>query len=272
MFPIDYHVHTGYTADAEGTVEEYCVVAERLGIKEIAFTNHLIYPKPKSVPGFTDLTGISIQPSQIEKHVEEIETARKKFRINIKFGLEVDYFENHEKQIEELLDSYPLDFVMGSAHFVDGFCVSDKISAELFLKGNLVEKYKKYFDVLKKAVESQLFDVMAHADVIRKFSPEQVPFEKYAGDVEKVSELLYDNGVGIEINASGFRLINDTFPSMEFLGVCKKNNVKIITVGSDAHSPHALGFRTDELVERLKTIGYKNIYTFSKRKPKEFPI
>ncbi len=52
---------------------------------------------------------------------------------------------------------------------------------------------------LKKAIESQLFDIMAHPDVVRKYSVQysNIPFERYRDQVEAVrlSEQGYDYGI-----------------------------------------------------------------------------
>ena len=44
----------------------------------------------------------------------------------VKLGLEVDYFPGIERELAELLEPYPWDYLLGSVHFVDGFAVDQE--------------------------------------------------------------------------------------------------------------------------------------------------
>jgi len=276
MFPIDYHVHTDYTPHATGTVKEYCEMAKKIGIKEIAFTNHLILPKLGTIPR-SNLEMATMRVEQIPEYLREIEEARKQFNIKIRFGMEVDYFEDSEAKIEKVISDYPLDFILGSVHYVDGLVISmpPSYSSKIFPGKDIFQLYMKYFSKLKKAVESQLFDVMSHLDIIRKNTVQysNIPFEKYRKQAEAVANSLVDNGVGIEMNTFGYvHPVKDSYPSLEFLKICKNSGVKIVTIGSDAHSPSRLGADLERGIEKLKKAGYEKIYLFNQRKPKELLI
>ena len=43
---VDYHLHTAVTVDAHGTEEGCCQRAVALGLREIAFTNHVMSRYP----------------------------------------------------------------------------------------------------------------------------------------------------------------------------------------------------------------------------------
>lgn len=273
MYLVDYHIHTNYTRDAIGTVDEYCKRARELGLNEIAFTNHLIFPKFKSIPGVkqSELSKISIKLDQIENHYKEIESARKRFDMKIKFGLEIDYLEDYEREIERVINNHPFDYILGSVHFLNGFIIGDRDSTIEFFRGrDVLGAYKNYFLGLKKAIESRLFDVMAHPDIIRKYAVQyaDIPFEKYRNQIEDVTKALVKNKVGIELNTYGyFHPVNDSYPSIEFLKICKESGVKIVTIGSDAHSPARLGLGLEKGIEKLKSAGYEEITLFNQRKP-----
>jgi histidinol-phosphatase (PHP family) len=278
MFLVDYHIHTNYTRDATGTVKDYCEMAEKLGIKEIAFTNHLFLKKLDNVPGIesSEIPKMSIRLDEIPKHYEEIEKAREQFKLKIKFGMEIDYFEECEKEIERLIRGYPFDFVLGSVHIIDGFVIGDSNGAvKLFQQRDVFQTYIQYFSKLKKAIESQLFDVMAHPDIIRKYAVQYsvIPFEKYKDQIEDIVNSLVDNKIGIELNTYGYiHPVHDSYPSIEFLKICKEFGVKVVTIGSDAHSPSRLGDGLREGIEKLKKVGYEKICLFDQRKPEELVI
>ncbi|MCS7105733.1 MAG: histidinol-phosphatase [Candidatus Aenigmarchaeota archaeon] len=269
---IDYHLHTDYTKDAEGKVEDYCRVAKEKNLKEIAFTNHFNIIKLNS-------PGESILPEQISQYFQEIEKARKEFGLKIKFGLEVDYWKSEHKKIERILNEHEFDFLLGSVHYVDNISIAGKPENSInFFKGkSLQEAYEIYFDRVIETLESNLFDILAHPDYIRKnvikFFGKELPFEKYRNLVDKVIETLIANDIGIEINTSGFfHGTNDFFPSHEFLKLCLDSGVKVVIVGSDAHKPERVGDKVKEALERLKDIGFKKIYVYNKRRKKRLPI
>jgi len=268
---IDYHVHSNYTDDAEGSIEDYCRSAAEKNIEEICFTNHFI---AKDI-----LPQIRFKVEKIPDYIKDVESNRKRFNLTIKAGLEVDYWRSEHKAIEDILDRYPFDFILGSVHFIDDHVISGykEDAAKFFRNKSMLEIYRAYFMRVIEIVESGLFDVLAHPDYIRKnvimCFGQELPFEKYREYAEKAVEALVDNNTGIEINTSGyFHGINDFYPSLEFLKLCIERGVKTITIGSDAHTPSKVGDRFEEAVERLKRAGCKKISSFDKRKPKELPL
>lgn len=269
---IDYHIHSGYTWDVEGKLEDFCRAAEQKEIKEIGFVNHFIIIN-------LNKPGMTIEPEEIAKYLEDLELAKKKFNVRIKAGLEVDYWKSRHREIEEILDNHQFDFLLCSAHYLDGILVgaTKEEASKFFGNKNLIEIYQAYFSRVIETVESQLFDVLAHPDnirrnVIRCFGRELL-FERYRKDVEKVVEVLADNKVGIEVNSSGyFHGTGDSFPSSDFLKICFENGVKVVTVGSDAHSPSRVGSDLDKVIEKLKEVGFRKISSFDKRKSRELEI
>lgn len=269
---IDYHLHTGYTWDAKGKVEDFCEVAIEKKMEEIAFTNHfqiINIDKPRG----------SITPEQLFKHAKDIQIAKEKFDLKIKLGLECDYWQAYHRDIERVLDEHDFDFILGSVHYVEGYLIGAglKIAAKFFEGKSMYEVYEAYFKNVIETVESQLFDVIAHPDSIRKntvrFYGKELPFERYKILVEKLIEALVDNKVGIEINTSGYiHGINDCFPSLDFLKLCKGFGIKTVVIGSDAHSPIKIGFKLKEGIEKLRSTGYEKISLFDLRKAKQISI
>jgi len=261
---IDYHIHTGYSFDVEkdAQLSDYCRIAKEKNISEIAAVNHFVIILTK--PDYY----MSIE--QIPSYFEASKRAQEDFGLKIKVGLEVDYFQGKENETEKILDDHHFDIILGSVHRIDGILIDKPM---LLQKYSQKDFYKKYFSTLRLAIESHLFDVMAHLDIVRRwgipFYKKDLPFEDYKKEAEQVIEALVDNGVGIEINTSGFRNegINDSYPSLDLLTLCKKYGVKIVTIGSDAHSPSQVGLNLENGIEKLRKVGYDKIYTFDKRKP-----
>jgi histidinol-phosphatase (PHP family) len=261
---MDYHVHTSYTWDAKGNVEDYCKIAENKGIEEIVFTNHFI-------PFLLNIPKGSITKDGIEKNFKEIEEAKKKYNLKIKIGLEIDYNIAYEKIIENILNEYQFDFILGSIHFIDGIDIIGNQASIFFKDKSMHEAYERYFLELKKLSESGLIDVLAHPDYIRRSAIKYYGRDFIFGDNKNIIEELLDsmirNDVGLEVNTSGYRHgLNDSFPILEFLKFCFKKGLRKITIGSDAHSPEYLASYLDKGIEKIKSVGYNEICIFNKRK------
>ncbi|MGD2201110.1 MAG: histidinol-phosphatase [Candidatus Bathyarchaeota archaeon] len=261
----DYHVHESHSSDAPlATVERYCRVAERRGIDEICFTTHLIVAGPDIEHG--------IAPERIPEYLDEILEAQGDTEVQLRTGLEVDWFPKEERRIEAILQEYPLDYVLGSMHYVRGIDIGSKRHAPTFFLGkNLEEALDTYFYEWKKAIESGLFDVMAHPDYFRKYlgltHRMPISWEDYGTRVYDALDSLKSYGVGFEVNASGYRHnIQDVYPVKGFLRAAREAGVDKVTLGSDSHRVGGLGLNTLRGARRLLDAGFDYIYTFKGRK------
>ena len=266
----DYHIHESYSSDARGsTVESYIKAAEKKGIEEIAFTTHQIIKGPFSYFG--------VQPEEIPLYVDNIHRLDETTDVKLLVGLEVDYFPDAERELEAMIDEYPFDFVLGSVHFVGEYDVGARKDAPSYFAGrSLKDATSEYFEVWRRAIESGLFDVMAHPDYWRRFlylvRPEPAGFTEY-GLVDESIDSLISYDVGIEVNTSGLRHRDRRpYPVKKFLEAVHRVGLSKITLGSDSHVPDHLGYWLPEAVELLKDIGFKHISTYKDRKNKSHPI
>ena len=271
MLPlIDYHIHERRSRDALTTsIPEYIKVAEERGITEIAFTNHLI------TEGL--YTELSIKLSEIPEYIEEIRQAQAGTKVRLLAGLEVDYFPEEERHLETIISEHDFDFILGSTHFINGVYLGSKTKAEKFFINRSISKAAdEYYTTWRKAVESGLFDVMAHPDYWRKylyFYGKSATWQNYGSVVFEALEKAAECGVGIEVNTAG--IIAGTghfYPIPEFLLAAHGAGIEIVTVGSDSHTAGALGFKAEEAAKRLYETGFTSMSTFKGRRNKKIPI
>ena len=261
----DFHVHESHSGDAvEATVSGYLEAAENLRMDEICFTAHLITTG--------QYTRFSIQPHLIPEYIEEIERAQVSTNVRLRVGLEVDYFPEEERRIGSILNEYSFDFILGSLHFPRGFNMGSREGFADFSGDRKMEDVLSDFYCLwKEAVESKLFDAMAHPDYFRRAicqSGLPLPtFEKYGIEVLEAIDSMKSCGVGFEINSAGFRHnIDDFYPIEGFLKAAQQSGIETVTIGSDSHSVDQLGIGLEEAVKRLRDTGYSNVSTFFGRK------
>jgi histidinol-phosphatase (PHP family) len=253
---INYHIHTNTSSDAKGTIDEYCKKAVSLGFKEICFTNHHEFHDEKSSFFLTD--------EKIGKIISEIDAQRKKYpNLTIKFGVELGYSKEWKKQIVEFAKRYPFDYVLGSVHWIDDNNYADyKLPERLSTE----ERHKLYFAELNEMIRLGYCDCVGHLDVLHK-NTSYLPFHQYKSLIDNCIESMKENNIGFEFNTRGWRLPNkDSYPNAEMLKLLYDSGIRKVTIGSDCHNPEDFADGIKRGLELLKQTGFKEIYTFSKRK------
>ncbi len=264
-FPLDYHVHESRSRDAEGaTLPAMVREAEEKGIREIALTTHLIVVGPD--------IHLSVRMDELDEYFLDIERAQDDTNVVLRAGLEIDYFPGEEKRLEKIIDEHPLDYCLGSVHYLNGVDIGSRGGTSSFFGGRpLHEAADEYFMVWKMAAGSGLFDVLAHPDYWRKHlqtvRSEPATIEEYGSVYQEALRVLAKEGVGIEVNTSSIKVgLTEFYPVQGFLRAAYESGVTTVTVGSDAHTPSKLGYRLDEAAASLRRVGYESISTFKGRR------
>jgi len=261
---IDYHVHESHSRDAPtATIQSIIEAAEAKGVEEVAFTSHLILEGPDMYLG--------VQMDELDGYFRQVEEAQRDTAVRLRAGLEVDYFSSQERQIEAIIDEHPLDYVLGSTHYINGVDVGSRVEAKKFFMGRpLGEAADEYFAVWKKAVESGLFDSMAHPDYWRKFlhtaRAEPATWDEYGEVVAEAIDSLVSSDVGVEVNTSATRHgLGGFYPVRGFLEAAHGAGVRKVTLGSDTHVPEVLGYLIPEAAGLLSEVGFRQVSTFKGR-------
>jgi len=270
-FPFDYHVHESHSRDApDATLQAIIHEAEKRRIREIALTSHLIVSGPDMC--------LSVQMDELDEYFQGIEKAQDDTSVVLRAGLEVDYFPDEEKRLGKIIEEHPLDYSLGSVHYVNGVDIGSRVQAGSFFMGRpLHEAADEYFTVWRMAAETGLFDVLAHPDYWRKFlhtaRSEPAAFEEYGSIYKEALRVLAEEGVGLEVNTSSTKVgLTDFYPVQGFLQAAYAAGVNTVTVGSDSHSPSTLGHRLDEAAASLSRAGFESISTFRGRRNQKHQI
>jgi len=269
---MDLHLHTHETVDApSSTVEAMCQRAVDKGVREIAFTNHLVLGNER----------FTIAQEAFRRHVEDIQAAEEHFPgLTIRLGLEVDYFADKQSELQATLAEYqrltarPMDFIMGSIHHLWGeFYTTHQIRDTFYARHSPEELYPAYFELLADAISSGLFQVIAHPDCIKKGAKgisQPYPWDAYRAYAERAIDLLVSTGVAVEINTRGLQhACAEMYPSEPFLATyvasCRAaGRAPRVTLGSDAHNPASFGFALEEGAAFARRLGIDRLCTFER--------
>ncbi len=262
---IDYHTHHVRCGHASGELEEYVLRGIALKLDQLGLSDHmpLLHVDPK-----TYLSGMAMAMDELPRYVDECFQLKEKYKdhIDIRIGLEGDYIKGYESDIQAIVTSYPWDYVIGSVHFLGTWDISDFRQLEGWQGKDIFEVYRQYYEAVEQAAQTGFYDFIGHFDVIKRFGYKP---ERDTWQLEKSAlDTIREQGLAIELNASGLRMpCAEMFPSDRILRYCFEQGIPL-TIGSDAHQPERLGQYIDQAIELLKSIGFNQIATFSKRKQK----
>ncbi|MHA1862166.1 MAG: histidinol-phosphatase HisJ family protein [Candidatus Thorarchaeota archaeon] len=271
----DYHVHPNYSIDAEGSIEEFCEIALSRGLQEIAFTTHLDTDTVAddcyvNVKGKRVSTRSSVWLEDYEASIRSADDEYKEKGLRVRLGVEVDYIQDIDGALPESFHSTDFDVILGSMHLIDHIAISAKGRAEeAFRKYSMEELGNKYYTILLEAVESGLFDIVAHIDLYRRFG------QKFYGDgireiwkphIVDFADAMKRHNMGFEVNTSPLRRgQSQPMPDVEIIKKLEKEGVSIVTVGSDAHCPQDVGADIERAFQLLRESGFSSISKFDKR-------
>lgn len=260
---IDYHTHHDRCGHAEGCLEDYVRRGVEIGLKQLGLSDHmpLLHVDPA-----TYYPGMAMPMDELPRYVEEALRLKEKYKdqIDIRVGLEGDYIEGYEEEIERIVKGYPWDYVIGSVHFLGEWDISDSRQLHGWEGRDPFEVYRQYYDAVQKAARTGFYDFIGHLDVIKRFGFK--PDRDVRHLEEETLDVIQEQGVAIELNASGMRMpAEEMFPSRRILESCLARGIPV-TIGSDAHQPARLGEYLDQAVALLRDIGFRELATFANRK------
>lgn len=262
---IDSHSHTFYSKHAIGTVDELVRASIAAGVTVLTITDHAPFP--------VDMNN-RLLASELDRYFADIERVREIYQgqITILCGLELDYMPGTDAFNRELLARYPMDFVIGSIHYVE---VPDEAMVKVWELPRIAGEafLDRYFANLEGLLDSGLFDAVGHADTLLRGVPEDIFLRRF----EPLLAQLATSGIAFELNASGLRKssLDPTtgrevqgflsYPSRELVAQLISHEVPF-TVGSDTHDPNDAGAGIAELLEDLRPLGLKSISYYEMRR------
>ena len=278
----DYHVHPNYSIDAEGSIEEFCEMALERGLQEIAFTTHLDTDNHGddcfvNVKGKRVETRSSIWLEDYEASIRSADDEYKEKGLRVRLGVEVDFIQDIDGSLPERFHSTDFDIILGSVHLIDHIAISAEGRAEnAFKKYSMDELGDKYYTHIMEAVESDLFDILAHIDLYRRYG------QTFYGDgireiwkphISDLADMMKRHNVGFEVNTSPLRKgQTQPMPEVDIIKALKDRGVNIVTTGSDAHRPQDIGTGIESATQLLRESGFSNISQFEKRTAHEQSI
>jgi len=258
----DYHTHTPLCRHAVGEPTELAAQAVRIGLDELGFSDHA--PMPRD-----DFDDWRMRASELDAYVAKVEQARREYpNLTVKLALEIDYIPGYEDWIRALAARHPWDYLIGSVHYISpSWAIDNPQQMSQWKHHDPLEVWTAYFERLTAAAESELFDIIGHADLCKKFC--FYPAQDCTPLFERFLRAAKQHGAAIELNTGGLRKdCREIYPSLRILQLAARTGVPI-TFGSDAHAPGEVGLNLAEAVELARRAGYTHYRRFTQRRGQE---
>ena len=252
----DYHVHSNYS---DGRFLGAMIdAAAEAGLDGVGFADHCNVSARESMRAAKRRKGFNLDATYGRRR-RAIESFREERDVRIFDAVELDYDPRDEAEIRTFLDEADFDYALGSVHAVG--CVPDVEDADVQLESafaHLSEAGRRsvvddYFDRFVALVESELFEVAAHADLVER-NPALRGYATRA-HYERAADALAGSRTVPEINAGRIhREYGEFHPGPTFTEVLLDRDVSF-TVGSDSHTPRELVDRAPPLEEAFEAHG-----------------
>ncbi|MEN6350944.1 MAG: histidinol-phosphatase HisJ family protein [Syntrophomonas sp.] len=249
MVQVDNHVHAlahGEYRYSHEWISRFIQKARKRGIKEIGLCEH---------DEFRSLVDFDLIDRMRSGYAD----------IKIRIGLEVDYIPGREEEIKQIAAECDYDYLIGSVHYIDGWGFDHPDYKHGFDNRDIDETYQSYFNLVKAAAMSGLFDVIGHLDLIKIWGhrPEKHEISYY---LDPVLKSIKASGTIIEINSSGNRKpVGEMYPDPRILEMMAARDIPI-TFGSDAHHPDQIGEGLNEAGLIAYKLGYRQVVGFEQRR------
>ena len=255
------HSHTPMCKHARGEPEEYAEAARLRGLGGLIVTCHNPMPDGYS-------SGVRMSIDEWDDYIELVERARTACAgtIDVRLGLEADYFPGYESWLEEQIASADLHYVLGSVHpNVDEY-------KQRYWQGDAVDFQRLYFEMLAEAAETRLFDCLSHPDIIKNDPELDWKPDAIMADVCNALDRIAETGIAMELNTSGaHKIVEQMNPFPEMLVEMCNRKIPVV-IGADAHRPERVGDGFEAALDLLQECGYTSASVFLDRRRHDVEI
>ena len=260
MFLMDYHTHTLVSPDGFAPLEDMAAAAVEAGLQELCVTDHCDL---LSTDGERTLDH-SWQPA-----LEQYDRLEARRGIKVKLGVELGEAPVSPDTAAALAAMDRLDFVIGSLHnWSEEKGGRDFYYTAFHSAEQCREAVEDYLDSMERLVELPgCYDVLGHVNYpLRYMARDGFPMTltPWLGRLREIFRAAVESGRGIEVNTNRGAALGEWEPILALYREC---GGEIVTLGSDAHKPDAVGKGIRDACALVKDAGLRYVTTFTRRKP-----
>lgn len=248
----DLHIHIEQGPYSIEWIEQFINKAVQMQLDEICLLEHSIrfsdfHPTFKEAREYSLYQKKWFDGKQKSAHtLDEFKALasdirKREYPIKVSFGLEICYFEQHKDIIRDITADGFFDYLLGSVHWIDNWTFNQR--KYQWLGKNINDIYKRYFELENSLVESGIFDIIAHPDLVTCHG--LYPDYDLGATYKALCENIKRHNMCFELNTSKGLGVNT-----QFFEIAKMTGVTFST-GSDAHRVEGVGSNIKEVTELI---------------------
>ncbi len=272
MILADMHNHTShFSPDARMDINGFISAARSRGLSIACITEHYEYDNPDPEDDITTF--------DIDSYVKSFN----EWKINcpgdlkLLMGIEFGYQTHTAQTIDGISLSAPFDAVILSNHLFGNRDVYYGSGYSL----PKIERHTQYIDKMTEmCTNCSNFDIAGHFDYINRYNPdpdERLLYSDCPGSFDRFFEVLISKEKCLEINTRSIYKLSlksdhDLMPDERLIRRYLAMGGRLISLGSDSHTPDTFGILFEETGEYLKSLGVRELFYYEGRKPVGYGI
>ncbi len=257
MIPYEAHCHSRFSYDADQTaeVDDVCRAAIAKGLTHLALTDHY------DMDAVTD----GLYTYDIAGAKAAVEEAKEEFGnlLTLSYGIELGSATQYPDEADAFLKKHKFETVVGSIHAITGCADFAYWDMKSISHEDFTQAWMLYLAELTRMCELGHADILAHVTYpIRYYIRAGHRFDPTFCKDELAALLTtaIDRGMLLEVNTSGYRQgLGGPLPEASVISLYKDLGGRLISVGSDAHTPGDIAANYKEAEALLSSLGMNKI-------------
>ncbi len=258
-FRTDLHTHSRFSHDGRNTLEEMLSAAREKGLSFFGVNEH-----------FDGGYKLEYFPEKWQKELERERSVRDEYFhharylqedyagvLNVLIGVEFGYDDDVEvqKKYAEHCQKHRPDYVINSVHGVDG-----KDYCYCTLDGDRQTVFGEYLRLVRRSLDAMYpYDIVGHIGYVSRYVPfadRRIRAMEFREQLDDILKTVIEKDKILEINSASKMDEQATLPDYDVVERYFELGGRKVSFGSDAHFKERVGDKFDEVVERLKQIGF----------------
>ncbi len=247
---VDFHIHSCFSFDIirTGAFPQVLVsAAEEKGLEAVFLTDHL------EINGETE--GI-YAPFCFAERKRACVAAKRSANIPVIIGIELGQATQYPSFAETIVKEARFDFVLGSLHNIKGMPDFALIDYSDLAPDGYNGLWNDYLDEYLAMTKLKYIDSFAHLTYpLRYFAKNgfELDIRQSESKLIKILKSIIARKKALELNSSGFRQsLGESMPNEYVISLYSQLGGRLITTGSDAHTPSDIAADFDKLEELSK--------------------
>jgi histidinol-phosphatase (PHP family) len=237
------------------------------GLLEMGISDHMVLTRDSSQ---LDLS-FACPLERLGEYAAAVAEAAKSVTMPVRLGVEIDFFPDTPAMLAEAIGDLPVDYLIGSVHFVDTFPVDRYLEDWRPLDQDQIDEvFRGYWQRMTQLAESRLFDFVGHLDLAKKYR--FTPSCDLTGQIRSTLDAIAESGLAIELNTAGWdKPCAAPYPTLDLLCDCRRREIPLV-LSDDAHHTRDIGRHFDQARMLLAKAGYSKISRFNQRIRQDLPL